>query len=84
MGGSKIHAKNGAIDILVKSEEEAFEVTKKILSYLPSSVDGLPERGDIIDDPKRKDEWLLEAIPKDRRKIYDPRKIICVVGRYNL
>ena len=76
LGGSKIHAKNGAIDILVKSEEEAFEVTKKILSYLPSSVDGLPERGDIIDDPKRKDEWLLEAIPKDRRKIYDPRKII--------
>ena len=26
--------------------------------------------------PNRKDEWLVEAIPKDRRKVYKSRKII--------
>tara|TARA_B100001113_G_scaffold120017_2_gene98045 strand:- start:1034 stop:2581 length:1548 start_codon:yes stop_codon:yes gene_type:complete len=76
LGGSEIHSKNGAVDIFVKSEEEAFEVTRKILSYLPSSVYDLPERGKIVDDPNRKEEWLLDAIPKDRRKIYKMREII--------
>ena len=31
LGGSEIHSKNGAVDIFVKSEDEAFEITKKIL-----------------------------------------------------
>ena len=76
LGGSKIHSKNGAVDIIVKSEEEAFDVTKKLLSYLPSSVYSLAERVEEKDDPKRKDNWLIDAIPKNRRKVYDMRKII--------
>ncbi len=76
LGGSKIHSKNGAVDIIVKSEEEAFDVTKKLLSYLPSSVFSLAERVEEKDDPKRKDNWLIDAIPKNRRKVYDMRRII--------
>ncbi len=76
LGGSDIHSKNGAIDIIVKSEKEAIEVAKEILSYLPSSVFELPERIKNDDDPNRKDEWLIEAIPKDRRKVYKSRDII--------
>ncbi len=76
LGGSKIHSKNGAVDIIVKSEEEAFDVTKKLLSYLPSSVYSLAERVIGTDDPNRKDNWLIDAIPKNRRKVYDMRKII--------
>ena len=76
LGGSDIHSKNGAIDILVKSEEDAIDTTKKILSYLPSSVYDLPPRLKTKDKPNRKDEWLIEAIPKNRRKVYNSRKII--------
>ncbi len=76
LGGHNIHTKNGSIDILVDSEKEAFETTKQILSYLPSSVNDLPPRGEVLDDPDRKDDWLIEAIPKDRRKVYKSRKII--------
>ena len=76
LGGSEIHSKNGAIDIVVKSEEDAIELTKDILSYLPSSVYDLPPRGNINDDPNRKDDWLIDFIPKDRRKVYKSRKII--------
>ncbi len=76
LGGSKIHAKNGAIDIVVKSEIEAIDTAKKILSYLPSSVYELPPRIKINDDPNRADEWLINAIPKNRRQVYKSRKII--------
>ena len=76
LGGSDIHSKNGAIDIIVKSEKEAIDVTKKILSYLPSSVYELPPRSKINDDPNRKDDWLIKAIPRDRRKVYKSRDII--------
>ena len=76
LGGHKIHSKNGAIDIVVKSEEEAIDTAKEILSYLPSSVYELPPRKKNNDKPNRKDEWLIKAIPRDRRKVYNSRKII--------
>jgi len=79
LGGADIHSKNGAIDIVVKSEKEAIETAKKILSYLPSSVHDLPPREKNKDNPNRKDEWLIEAIPKNRRKVYKSRKIIDTV-----
>ena len=34
LGGAEIHSKNGAIDLVVKSEKEAINTAKKILSYL--------------------------------------------------
>ena len=76
LGGTKIHSKNGAIDIVVKSENEAITKAKEILSYLPSSVYDLPPRSKSNDDPDRKDEWLIDAIPRNRRKVYNSRKII--------
>lgn len=76
LGGSQIHARNGAVDDEVGSEDEAFERTRKFLSYLPSSVHELPPRGPQDDDPGRRDDWLIEAIPRDRRKVYKARRIL--------
>jgi acetyl-CoA carboxylase carboxyltransferase component len=79
LGGSHIHARNGAVDDEVDSEAEAFARTRRFLSYLPSSVHELPARGPQIDEPNRREEWLIGAIPRDRRKIYDARRIIQAV-----
>ena len=76
LGGWKIHAANGAIDDAADSEEHAFELARKFLSYLPSSVFEVAARGPQGDDPKRRDEWLLSAIPRDRRKVYKMRPIV--------
>jgi len=76
LGGAEIHSKNGAIDLVVKSEKEAINTAKKILSYLPSSVYELPPRIKNDDETNRKDEWLLNIIPRDRRKVYKSRKIV--------
>jgi acetyl-CoA carboxylase carboxyltransferase component len=76
LGGSEIHTKNGAIDDEAASEGEAFAMAKRFLSYLPSSVHELPARTEPTDDPKRRDEWLLGAIPRDPRKVYKMRPIV--------
>ena len=54
LGGAEIHAKNGAVDDEVESEDEAFARTRRFLSYLPSSIDGLGERTPSNDDPNRR------------------------------
>jgi len=76
LGSSRIHAANGAIDDEVASEQEAFERTRRFLSYLPSSVYELPPRGPSADDPARRDEFLVSAVPRDRRDVYRMRPIL--------
>ena len=76
LGGSDIHTRNGAVDDEAKSEEEAFEKARRFLSYLPPSVYELPERTKTDDDPNRSEDWLIDAIPREPRKVYKMRKII--------
>jgi acetyl-CoA carboxylase carboxyltransferase component len=76
LGGADLQAKAGAVDAVADSEAEAFELARRFLSYLPPSVHELPPRSEPTDDPNRRDPWLLEAIPRNRRKVYDPRRIV--------
>ena len=76
LGGADLQAKAGAVDDVVDSEAEAFARTRQFLSYLPPSVWELPPRAEATDPPDRRDEWLLDAIPRNRRRVYDPRTII--------
>lgn len=66
----------GVIDNLAESEEEAFDMIKQFLSYLPNNVWQMPPRVDTGDDPERREEELLSLIPRDKRKLYDPYKIL--------
>ena len=76
LGASKIHTRNGAIDDEANSEEEAFAMARSFLSYLPSSVDEIPERIECDDPTSRAEESLLNVIPKDARKVYKMRPVI--------
>jgi acetyl-CoA carboxylase carboxyltransferase component len=76
LGGSHIHTTNGAVDDEAKSEEEAFDMAARFLSYLPPSVHQLSERADAPSDTDREDNWLIEAIPRNPRQVYKMRKII--------
>jgi len=76
LGGSHIHTRNGVVDDEVASEDEAFARARRFLSYLPRNVDELPSRIHTGDDPARRDEWLLGAIPRDARQVYKIRPII--------
>ena len=76
LGGSDIHTRNGAVDDEVENEEAAFAAARRFLSYLPPSVYEVAARGEPSDDPARREEWLIEAIPRDPRKVYRMRRII--------
>ncbi len=63
LGGWEIQTACGAVDHAVDSEEEAFEAARRFLSYLPGSIWDLPPRVRSWDDPERRDEFLIAAIP---------------------
>src|SRR5437588_10522357 len=76
LGGWEIQTRCGAVDHAVDSEEEAFACTRRFLSYLPSSVFEVAPRGPQTDDPERREEFLFEAIPRNRRQVYKMRPIV--------
>ncbi len=76
LGGWMVQTKCGAVDEAADTEVEAIECAKRFLSYLPDSVYSLSERGPIVDDPSRQDDWLGKAIPRNIRQVYKMRPII--------
>ncbi len=79
LGGYKVHRKSALVHNEAVDEADAFAQVKRFLSYLPRSVHEAAPVVPSGDDPNRIDDWLKDAIPHDRRKIYDPRKILASV-----
>lgn len=79
LGGWPVHRKSALVHNEAEDEADAFAQVKRFLSYLPRNV---YEAAPVLacDDPlDRADDWLKDAIPHDRRKIYDPRRILKAV-----
>ncbi len=79
LGDERVQVKNGVIMNLADNESEAINQVRRFLSYLPSSVYEAPPLKPCDDGQERRDESLLSVVPKDRRKIYDPKKILDAV-----
>ncbi len=79
LGGSAVHARNAAVDLIAGSEAEAFALIRRFLSYLPDSAYQLPPITECADPPERRDQALLSAIPPDRRTLYRIRAILAAV-----
>ena len=79
LGGPQVHARNGVVDNLVPDEPAAFAEIRRFLSYLPENVwEPLP-RGPADDPPDRRAEELIEIVPRNRRQLYDMRRVIALV-----
>lgn len=76
LGGADIQTRAGAVDHAVDTEEEAFACARRFLSYLPSSVYELPPTLPCADNPERRDEALMNAVPRNRKQVYKMRPII--------
>jgi acetyl-CoA carboxylase carboxyltransferase component len=77
LGGYKVHARgSGVVDNEAATEEDAMGQIRRFLSYLPSSVFRLPPRQESEDPPDRREEQLLTIVPRDRKKAYDPRRLL--------
>lgn len=71
LGGAAIHRNSGVVERFVASEQEAFDVIRQFLSYLPSSVFELPPVLESSDPINRADDSLLSAVPRSDRRPYD-------------
>lgn len=78
LGGWHIHCRNGSVDNLAESEQEATSMAKRFLSYLPSSVYEAPPvlAPDPTDPIDRREEELFTIIPRKRTMTFDMRRAI--------
>jgi acetyl/propionyl-CoA carboxylase alpha subunit/acetyl-CoA carboxylase carboxyltransferase component len=78
LGGWHIHCRNGSVDNLAETEQEAVKLAKRFLSYLPSSVYEPPPilPPNPSDPPDRRDEELFTIIPRKRTTTFDMRRAI--------
>ncbi|WP_336213742.1 acyl-CoA carboxylase subunit beta [Nonomuraea sp. LPB2021202275-12-8] len=79
LGGWRPVSAAGAVDLVAGSEQEAFALTRRVLSYLPQSAWRRPPVAACADDPGRTAPELRDLVPRDRRKPYDMRAILDVV-----
>jgi acetyl/propionyl-CoA carboxylase alpha subunit/acetyl-CoA carboxylase carboxyltransferase component len=76
LGGWHVHCTNGSVDNLAETEEEAIDMAKRFLSYLPSSVFEAPPVVPCTDPADRREEELLTIIPRKRTTTFDIRRTI--------
>ena len=76
MGGAQIHTRNGVVNNIAEDEPSALNQIKQFLSYMPRNAWEMTPRVTCDDPVNRKEKALLDIIPKDRRKIYDMRRLM--------
>ena len=79
LGGPDVHAKNGVVDNLVEDEAAAFAAIRRFLSYLPPNVWELAPCTSADDPADRRAEELIAIVPRNRRQLYDMRRVIALV-----
>lgn len=77
LGGAVVHAtKSGVVHFMVDNEQEAINLTKRLLSYLPSNNMEEPPYMDTGDPADRDASGVEGIVPNDAAKPYNMREII--------
>ncbi|MEU6728576.1 carboxyl transferase domain-containing protein [Nonomuraea wenchangensis] len=79
LGGWRVAAAAGTVDLVAGTEEEAFALTRRVLSYLPQNAWQPPPVTPSADAPGRTAPELRELVPRERRRPYDMRRALDLV-----
>ena len=80
LGGASVHAtKSGVTHFTAKTEEEAMDMIKKLLTYIPSNNTEEAPRVACDDPINRMDDSLNDILPDDPNKAYDMYKVITAI-----
>jgi acetyl-CoA carboxylase carboxyltransferase component len=75
LGGARMHCTvSGCGDVLAASDEEAIDLAKRYLSYMPTSFQELPATRDAV-EPKP-GRSIDDIVPYDQRKYFDMYEVI--------
>ena len=85
LGDWRIHCRNGSVDNLAETEDEAVAQARRFLSYLPSSVHEAPpvSEPDWADPIDRREEELFTIVPRKRTTTFDIRRTIALMADRN-
>ena len=77
LGGWKVHADiTGYADAVADTDEEAIELIRRFLSYLPSHNGELPPTAPIPSGSGENQDRIKAIVPESRTQTYDVRKVI--------
>ncbi len=80
LGGWRLHAeKTGLIDAFVDTDEEAMQIIRKFLSYMPSHNKELPPEASVTEGSGDDQDRILDILPEKRTQVYNMKKIIEVI-----
>jgi acetyl-CoA carboxylase carboxyltransferase component len=79
LGGAQVHGRSGVVDNLAADEADVWRQVRAFLAFLPSNTSEAPPRIDSGDPRGRREEELVELIPRDRRRAYKVRRLIELV-----
>ena len=75
LGGARMHCSvSGCGDVLAASDEEAIELAKRYLSFMPGSYRERPAAADTV--PPKPGRAIEEIVPYDQRKWFDMYEVI--------
>ena len=76
LGGWRVAARAGTVDLVADSEDEALDLVRRVLAFLPPNVWQLPPVTPCEDPDDRRDEALRSLVPRERRRPYDVRALL--------
>jgi propionyl-CoA carboxylase beta chain len=80
LGGASAHAsKSGVAHFAANSEEEALQIIRNLLSFMPQNNLEDPPVVPTDDDPHRADERLRTLVPDNPNRPYDMKELIGIV-----
>ncbi|MCQ2201004.1 MAG: acyl-CoA carboxylase subunit beta [Bacteroidales bacterium] len=80
LGGAAVHSqKSGVAHFVSENEEEAMQMIRELLSYLPQNNTEPAPRVETNDPVDRLEDALNEIIPDDVNKPYDVKQVITAI-----
>jgi acetyl-CoA carboxylase carboxyltransferase component len=80
LGGWKLHAETtGLIDAVAETDEEALDVIRTYLSYLPSNAQEPPPEYPVPEGSDEAIQTVLDILPESKIRVYDMRNILRVI-----
>ena len=77
LGGTLVHnSKSGVAQLLAETDQQAIELVKLLLSYLPQNNAEDPPQVARYDSPDRMEEALNSMVPEDENEPYNMHEVI--------
>ena len=81
LGGWKMQMEvTGKVDYATDTDEEAIDLIKRFLSYLPSHNQELAPRAPVPAGSDEAAAGILDIVPESRSKVYDVRKLVAAIA----